>query len=283
MKVLMIGAHPDDVELRCGGTAKKYVDIGYEVRFLSMLDGSGGHHILNRNETAARRYLETREVAKVLGITYDVWNIADCELVADLPTRARLTNYIRNYNPDLIFCNRPNDYHTDHRNASLLVQDASYLLIVPNYCPETKAMVRMPVIMHCEDHFKNPPFMPDIVIDIDDVVEVKYQITDKHESQVYEWLPYTYGELDTVPADHAERYEWLKGMNIDAKTSDSEVLKGTRGYCRGFALPAAYYRSKLVERYGKECGSGIRFAEAFAVCEYGMQLNGGNAKILFPF
>ena len=283
MRALMIGAHPDDNEFRYGGIAKKYVMQGHEVRFLSLLDGSGGHHEMNRNETAARRYLETRKVEQYLGITYDVWNIPDCELVADLQIRARLIHAIRNYNPDLIFCNRPNDYHADHRNASILVQDASYLLIVPNYCPETKAMRQMPVILYCEDAFKNPPFVPDMVIDIDDVIEDKCRIADMHESQVYEWLPFTNGELEDVPKDPGQRYKWLKGMKIDENTSDEEVLAGGRGYLRRFALPAARYRDKLVERYGAVRGNKARFAEAFAICEYGARVTAEKLNQLFPF
>ena len=104
MRILMIGAHPDDCEFKCSGLAAKCVKDGHQVRFLSMCDGSGGHHELNRNEIAARRWGETREAAKVIGIEYDVWNIPDCEIVADLATRDRLVRYIRAYAPDVIFC-----------------------------------------------------------------------------------------------------------------------------------------------------------------------------------
>ena len=133
MNILMIGAHPDDCDLRCSGLASLYVQAGHRVRFLSMCDGSGGHQTMNRNEIAARRWGETREAAKVIGIEYDVWNIPDCEIQSDLPTRERLIRYIRAFRPDVVFCHRTNDYHADHRASGLLVQEASYLLIVPNY------------------------------------------------------------------------------------------------------------------------------------------------------
>lgn len=282
MNILMIGAHPDDCDLRCSGLAKKYVNDGHRVKFLAMCDGSGGHQTLNRNEIAARRWGETREAAKSLGIEYDVWNIADCEIVNDLPTRARLVNYIRSFNPDVVFCHRTNDYHPDHRNSGLLVQDASYLLIVPNYCPETPAMKKMPVIMFFYDSFKTPPFVPDVVIDTDEVVEDKFRMIDKHVSQVYEWLPYTDGKLEEVPADPAARYEWLHGDKVTMETTDEEVLK-LKGYSRRFALAAALYRDKLIERYGAEKGSKIRFAEAYAVSEYGTQLTPELEKKLFPY
>lgn len=282
MNVLMIGAHPDDCDLRCSGLASYYVRDGHRVKFLSMCDGSGGHQILNRSETAARRWGETQEAAKVIGIEYDVWNIPDCELVSDLETRARLTRYIREFRPDVIFCHRTNDYHADHRASGLLVQEASYLLIVPNYCPDSPALKEMPVIMFFYDAFKNPLFVPDIVIGIDDVVENKFRMIDKHVSQVYEWLPYTNGTLDQVPVDPEARYEWLHGDRVTADTPDGEVL-GMTGYSRRFALAAALYRDKLVERYGEERGRCIRFAEAYAVSEYGAQLTPETGKRLFPY
>lgn len=283
MNVLMIGAHPDDCELRCSGLALKYVRDGHRVRFLSMADGSGGHHILNRAEIAARRWNETREAAKVLGVEYDVWNIPDCELEADIRTRERLIRYIREFKPDIVFCHRPNDYHADHRNSGLLVQDASYLLIVPNYCSDSPAMKEMPVIVFFQDNFKNPPFNPDIVIATDDVVEEKFRMLDKHVSQVYEWLPYTNGTLDQVPIDPAARYAWLHGDPVTPNTPDELVVNGTiQGYNRRFALAASKYRDKLIERYGEK-GKTVCFAEAYEISEYGTQLTEETAKKLFPY
>ncbi len=283
MNILMIGAHPDDCDLRCSGLASKYVQAGHRVRFLSMCDGSGGHQTLNRNEIAARRWGETREAAKVIGIEYDVWNIPDCELQSDLPTRERLIRYIRAFRPDVVFCHRTNDYHADHRASGLLVQEASYLLIVPNYCPDSPAMPRMPVIMFFWDAFKNPPFVPDIVVDIDSEIEKKFRMIDKHVSQMYEWLPYTNGTLEQVPADEKERFVWLHGEPVTHETTDEQVLAMSGGYSRRFALAAALYRDKLIERYGEEQGRHVRFAEAYAVSEYGTQLNPENARRLFPF
>ncbi|MBQ1231450.1 MAG: PIG-L family deacetylase, partial [Clostridia bacterium] len=65
------------------------------------------------------------------------------------------------------------------------------------------------------------------------------------------------------------RFEWLKGMEVTADTTDEEVLAAKRGYMPRFAKPAARFRKELIERYGKERGSKVRFAEAYEVCEYG--------------
>ena len=281
MRILMIGAHQDDNEFRCGALAKKYVDMGYEVTFLSMCNGCGGHHILSPEETTAVRAKESAKVAQLLGITYDVWDIDDCSIVADLETRRKLIRYIRKISPDLIIAHRTNDYHADHRAAGQLVMDASYLLIVPHECPDVPAMKNAPVIMYFEDRFKNPEFEADVVIDIDNEIDIKLQIADINVSQVYEWLPYTDGE--TVPEDPKERFEWLKGMEITSETTDEEVNAANRGYSVRYAKTAARFRDKLIERYGFERGSKVRYAEAYQVCDYGSPLTPELEKKLFPF
>ncbi len=267
MRVLMIGAHQDDNEFDCGGLASKLIKKGHVVQFLSMCNGCGGHHILGPREISARRATESAEVAKLLGIRYDIWDYDDCNIVADLETRKRTIRYIRAFYPDLIITHRTNDYMPDHRAVAQLVQDASYLLTVPNECADVPAMRFMPVIMCSEDGFTNPAFRADIVVDIDDEADVKLQIADLNVSQVYEWLPYTYGE--EVPEDRKERLEWLKGLEITSETTDEEVMAAGRGYAVQNAIPAARHRQRLIELYGKERGSKIRFAEAYEVSEYG--------------
>lgn len=281
MRILMIGAHQDDNEFRCGGIASKYVRMGHDVRFLSLCNGCGGHHILSPEETVRVRAEESKKVAALLGVTYDVWDIDDCSIVADLPTRRRLIRYIRNYNPDLIITHRPNDYHADHRAAGQLMQDASYMLIVPHECPDTPAMRRMPVIAYNEDRFKNPDFSGDIVVDVDEELDIKMQIAAFNVSQVFEWLPYT--DEETVPEDPQERFQWLKGMEITQETTDAEVMAATRGYAVRFAKTAARFRKELIEKYGPERGAKVRFAEAFEICPYGQPLTEELKNVLFPF
>ena len=153
LKILMIGAHPDDADLCGGGTAIKYVSRGDEVRFLSVSDGSAGHQTMKREELAARRKAEAENAGLTFGVTYDVWDIPDGEVEANLNNRHRMIRYIRKFNPDLIITHRANDYHADHRNTSMLVQDSAYLLSVPNICPDVQIMERMPVVAFFSDGF----------------------------------------------------------------------------------------------------------------------------------
>lgn len=285
MRILMIGAHQDDNEFRCGGLASKYAKLGHQVTFLSVCNGCGGHHIMSKDETVSTRAKESQKVAEFLGITYDVWDIDDCSVMADLETRRRMIRYIRKINPDVIISHRTNDYMADHRIVGQIVQDASYMLIVPHECPDAPAMKSMPVILYNEDGFRNPPFSADVVIDMDDEIDTKLKIADMNKSQVYEWLPYTFGTLDSVPEDEAERFEWLKGMNITEKTTDEEILSlpSESGYAIRYAKPAAQFRKELIRRYGEKRGSEIRYAEAYQICEYGKQPTEEELKMIFPF
>ncbi|MBQ4052001.1 MAG: PIG-L family deacetylase [Oscillospiraceae bacterium] len=286
MKVLMIGAHQDDIELRCGGLAALLKKNGHEVQFLSVSNGSGGHHRLSRPEIQARRAAESAKVAELLGIRYDVWSdVEDCEIQATLEMRRRMTRYIREAAPDVIITHRTNDYHTDHRNTGMIVQDASYLLIVPNECPDVPALLKTPVILHSEDAFTNPPFKASVVVDIDETIDQKLKAVEANVSQVYEWLAFTNGEEQDVPpeSDPEARYKWLCGMEITKDTTDDEIRAAKRGYAVRFARTAARFREELIERYGEERGAKVRFAEAFAVCEYGGRLTEEQKKQLFFF
>lgn len=284
IRAMMIGAHPDDCDFRCGGLALKYARAGHKVKFLAMCNGDGGHHELSPEAIAKRRRGESLAVAEFAGIEYDVWeDSSDCVLYADLDTRARLVREIRKFNPDIIFCSRPNDYHADHRNASILVQDASYLLIVPHYCPDVPAMKKTPAILYFYDHFQNPPFQADVAVDIDDVIDDKFKMLSLHESQVYEWLPYTKGLLEQVPAEPEKRLEWLHEPRIprDGTPIDAEFLArnliGLQSEYRE-AKPAVAHRDTLIKRYGEK-GSKTLFAEVFGLCEYG----GAYSDELIPF
>lgn len=282
LKVMMIGAHPDDVEFEGAGLALKFLKAGAEVVFLVLCNGSKGHHIMPPQETIKVRAAEAAAVKEVLGLSdYKIWNVDDCELEATLKNRRRLIRDIREFTPDIIIGHRTNDYHADHRAAGQLLQDASYMLIVPHECPDTCAMRKMPIIMYFEDRFTDPPFRADIVVDVTAEMNLKTSAADKNVSQVYEWLPYSRGE--TAPIDSSERIRWLWD-GITESSTDDEVLdvKHNRIPARA-AKTAARFREELVERYGADKGNEIRFAEAFQMCEYGTTLSIQELNELFPF
>jgi LmbE family N-acetylglucosaminyl deacetylase len=267
LRVLVIGAHPDDAE-KMGGTAAKYVALGHTVQLVSVTNGDAGHQLMGGGPLAERRTKEAQAAGRAIGAAYVVLDNHDGELMPTLENRRTIIKLIREFNPDLLFTHRPNDYHPDHRYTGILVQDAAYMVMVPNIVAGTPAMKKNPVIMFLSDHFTEPsPFKPDIVVAIDDVIEKKIDMYHCHESQMYEWLPWIGGYLQDVPEKREERRGWL---------ANRRVIPGAQRI-------ADQYREKLIELYGKEKGSKVRFAEAFQVSEYGGSLTDNNRNLLFPF
>ena len=267
LRILVIGAHPDDCDFKAGGIAALYKQAGHNVKFISVTNGDAGHHEMGGGPLALRRGQEAKDAADIIGIEYDLLDIHDGELVPNLENRYKIIRNIRLYKPDIIMTHRPNDYHPDHRYTSMLVQDAAYMVTVPNVCAQTPHLDNNPVILYLSDGFNKPyPFTPDVVIGIDSVVEKKIDMIHSHTSQVYEWLPFNNGTLESVPDSTEERREWLANRLL-----------------RHFSSIADKYRHMLIEFYGNELGESIQYAEAFESCEYGSPLTNEKISTLFPF
>ena len=190
-RIIVIGAHPDDCDYEAGATAALFSSMGHAVKFVAVTNGDAGHQTMKGKELAARRYLETQEVAKRLGVTYDVLDNHDGALLPTLEVRLQIIRKIREWNADVVIAPRPNDYHPDHRYTGVLVQDAAYMVEVPNVAPDVPPLRKTPVFLYGEDHFQRPnPFRPDIVVDITTTYAKKILAIDAHESQFYEWMPW---------------------------------------------------------------------------------------------
>src|SRR5215469_14399987 len=210
LRVIAFGAHPDDCDLGAGGVAAKYAALGHKVKFVSLTNGDAGHQSMRGEELAKRRRAEALEAGRRIGIEYEVLDNHDGKLLPTLEVREQVIREIRQWNADIVIAPRPNDYHPDHRYTGVLVQDGSYMVIVPDLVTDTPALKRNPVFLYYSDRFTRPePFRADIAVSIDDVFEKKISMLDAHVSQFYEWLPWTEGVLDQVPNDLAERKKWL--------------------------------------------------------------------------
>ena len=266
LNVLIIGAHPDDAEENCG-TAALYIKAGHKVKLVSVTNGDAGHQTLGGGELARIRAAEAKNAGKILGADYVILDNHDGELVNTLENRWKIIRLIRGFQSDIVIVHRTNDYHPDHRNTAQIVLDAAFMVTVPNVCPETPILKKNPVFLFSADGFTKPtPFEPDVVIGIDETIEKKIDMYDCHVSQLYEWLPWNSGKMDQVPKGKAERREWI-----------------AQRYRRSAAEMADQYRDKLIELYGKEKGSKIKYAEAFEDSQYGTRLNKDNISVLFPF
>src|SRR5213593_1768001 len=197
VRVIAFGAHPDDCDLGAGGIAAKYAALGHKVMFVSLTNGDAGHQSQHGEELAKRRRAEAQEAGRRIGIEYEVLDNHDGKLLPTLDVREQVIREIRQWKADIVIGPRPNDYHPDHRYTGVLVQDASYMVIVPNIVTDTPALRRNPVFLYYSDRFTRPQaFRADIVVSIDDVFEKKVNMLDAHVSQFYEWLPWTTGEFE---------------------------------------------------------------------------------------
>ena len=264
MNIIVFGAHPDDCEIKAGGTAIKFVESGHRVKFVSVTNGDAGHQSMGGGALAKIRRAEAAKAAKILGIESEVLDNHDAELLPTLEVREQLIRQIRKWNADIVITHRPNDYHPDHRYTGVLVQDTAYMVIVPNVCSDTPPLKKNPVYMYLQDGFKHPePFRPDVIVPIDNVFEQKVCALNVIQSQFYEWLPWTSGSLDKVPGTDSERRVWL-GKNMRSRFRNR-------------------FTKETQAMYGNARAKSIEMAEAFQVCEYGRQPSREELRKLFPF
>lgn len=269
LRIIMIGAHPDDCELKAAGTAAKWASLGHHVKFLAMTGGDNGHPSIAGGALQQRRRGEAEESRRRLGIDeYEVCEAHGGELVPTIEIRRDVVRRIREWKADIVITHRPTDYHPDHRYTSTLVQDAAYMVTVPFFASSSSALERNPVFLYFEDSFQKPiPFQPDVAISIDDVFDRKLASLDAHASQMYEWTPFmisrSSGRPERVPDDTAGRYEWLARTWFDAPMT-------------------AAMRHALLKWYGAK-GETVKRAEAFEICEYGRKPAEAELRELFPF
>ena len=121
LRAMMIGAHPDDCDISTYSITTRLVRAGCTVRFVSMTTGNAGHQTLRGKELAAVRAREAQASAALLGVTYEILPFDDGRLTPSLEARETLMRTIRRFQPDVIFTNRPCDYHPDHRATGQLV------------------------------------------------------------------------------------------------------------------------------------------------------------------
>lgn len=265
LKIIVFGAHPDDCDLGAGGVASIYATMGHKVKFVSLTNGDKGHQETGGGELANRRLKEAKEAARRWGIEYDVLDNHDGELLPTLENRMTVIRLIREWNADLVIAPRTNDYHPDHRNTGVIVQDAAYLVIVPNIVSSTPPLTKNPVFLYFRDRFQRPnPFRPDIAVDITQAIQKKVDGLDAHVSQFYEWLPWTNQDLQNVPKGLEERKKWLLAATEKRSSVTPEI------------------KLSLDKLYGPDKAAAVKFVEVFEICEYGKQPSQEEIKRLFP-
>jgi LmbE family N-acetylglucosaminyl deacetylase len=269
LRIIAFGAHPDDCELKVAGTAAKWAALGHHVKFVSVTNGDIGHWGMAGGPLARRRTAEVNRCAEILGIQAQVLDIHDGELLPTLENRRTITRLIREWKADVVLSHRPNDYHPDHRNVGILVEDAAYMVTVPFFCPDTPYLTKNPVFLFYEDRFQKPNrFSADIVVGIDDVIDKKLAVTEALESQFYEGGCNGGPQLAPDP------------KNAAAVTARKNEVR--EGFRNRFADTARRFNLQLAQWYRPEQAKDVKYAEAFEICEYGRMPGREEIRRLFP-
>lgn len=266
LNIIAFGAHPDDAELKAAGVGALWAANGHKVKFVAMTNGDIGHFEQAGGPLAQRRYKEVQECARILGITTDVLDIHDGELMPDLETRRTVARKIRDWQADIVMGHRPYDYHPDHRYTGVLLNDAAVVVAAPFFVPDTPPTQGNPIFLSYSDNFQDPkPFAPDLVVDIDAAADRKWQC------------------VSAMPSQFGDKDSWQGRTRPDVPDSDTArpayLLKLAQG--RTSAV-ADQYRAKLIELYGQERGSKVRYAEAFKLNQYGRQVPVAELRKMFP-
>jgi LmbE family N-acetylglucosaminyl deacetylase len=162
VRILAIGAHPDDIEFGCGGALFKYGRQGHELYLLVMTDGSGG------GDPAVRRGEQERS-AEILRARKVFWGeYRDTALPMDRDLIKRVEEVIGVVQPDFIFVHYHDDTHQDHRHLSASTVTATrYTRNVLFYEGPT-----------------TQNFSPSVFVDIEGALQSKIDSLEAHASQV---------------------------------------------------------------------------------------------------
>ena len=182
--ILAFGAHPDDVELSCGGTIIKEIHRGKSVGIIDLTKGE-----LGTRGTAQTRATEASNAASILGVSFrENMNFSDGFIVNDKAHQLEVIKLIRHYQPEIVLCNAIDDRHIDHGVASKLVSDACFLSGLVKI--ETKSIAseaiqapwRPKSIYH---YIQWKPLDPDFVVDISDHIDQKMEAVLAYSTQFY--------------------------------------------------------------------------------------------------
>ena len=187
MTVLVVSAHPDDIEVNCAGTVKKLIDRGDTVYVCNLCNGNMGHVVIMPDELAAIRLQESKNAAATTGAKFLPPITGDLVLYhQDKATRDKVVDIIRRTRPDFIITHTPDDYMPDHIAVGKLVFDASFCASLPHYGTECDTVVPICPIYYM-DNLGAFNITPTEYVDITDEIEVKISGLRCHQSQLV-WM-----------------------------------------------------------------------------------------------
>jgi N-acetylglucosamine malate deacetylase 1 len=180
LDALAIGAHPDDVELVCGGTLLKLASLGYKVGILDMARGE-----LGTRGSAEIRAREAEASARALGLSVrDNLELPDAHIWLDEESRVRMVRKLRQYRPRVVFTHYWEDPHPDHAHTCQIVREAAHVAGLAKYDAETGQERFRPQTVA---HFMFPrTVVPSFVVDITEFAEQKSVSIMCYRSQLFD-------------------------------------------------------------------------------------------------
>ncbi len=183
LDILAIGAHPDDVELGCGGTIAKEVANGKQVGIIDLTRGE-----LGTRGTAETRDIEAHDAANILGVAVRVnMGFADGFFINDKKHQLEIIKMIRKYQPDIVLCNAIDDRHIDHGKGSKLVSDACFLsglIKIETHNDNDLQHPWRPKQVYHYIQWKN--LEPDVTVDISGFIDEKMASVLAYKTQFYD-------------------------------------------------------------------------------------------------
>ncbi|WP_298903076.1 bacillithiol biosynthesis deacetylase BshB1 [uncultured Psychroserpens sp.] len=183
LDILAFGAHPDDVELGCGGTVAKEVANGKKVGIIDLTRGE-----LGTRGTAETRDQEASDAAHILGVTVrENLGFADGFFINDKEHQLEVIKMLRKYQPDIVLCNAFDDRHIDHGRGSKLVSDACFLsglIKIETTLDGVNQDKWRPKQVYHYIQWKN--LEPDLAVDISGHIDVKMASVLAYKTQFYD-------------------------------------------------------------------------------------------------
>jgi bacillithiol biosynthesis deacetylase BshB1 len=182
LDILAFGAHPDDVELGCGGTLLAAVAEGKKVGIIDLTQGE-----LGTRGTVADRLKEAMLAGEIIGVAVrENLGMKDGFFVNDQTHQLAIVTIIRKYQPDIILCNAPEDRHPDHGKAAKLVADAAFLAgLVKVQTTDNGVAQTAWRPSHVFHYIQSRNLQPSFVVDISEHIDKKMASIVAHASQFY--------------------------------------------------------------------------------------------------
>jgi LmbE family N-acetylglucosaminyl deacetylase len=237
MNILAIGAHPDDLDVCCGGTLARFRQAGEHVVMCIVTDGRA-HPVGDPERVSALRRAEAQASADQIGAELVWLGLPDAGVVDDLATRRQFIQLMMAVSPDLILTHSPEDYHSDHVMTSRLVMATVQMAWAPPPdLPGSPLRKQVPVALMVPSGGIN--FTPDDYVDVTSVWDTKINMVMHHRSQYLPGPDYT--------ADQVQ--EPLEQYSLFRLTRVMDEFYGLQCWCR-YAEAFRWWRAadRLVPR-----------------------------------